>query len=337
MIREVFSNIFQVKVPLPRNPLGHLNSYLINSEERKVLIDTGLNFPVAFQSLCGALTEIGVQPKELTDILLTHFHVDHVGLIPRFKKASRRLTIVIHHVEAELSKLMTKEFGDYRETVKTFLRSNGAPSAISKNLKSFHPAFFNPQAYQELSSDAISVQDGKEISVGDYIFQVKWTPGHSPGHICLYEPSLKILVSGDHLLPTITPHIAQFMEHMDPLTDYLSSLEKIEELDVDIVLPGHEQTFTGHQRRIRQLKNHHKQRLTEMVDELRAGRLTAYRLAQRVNWDINYKSWDQFPIFQKYLALGETVAHLNVLEQKRLVKRIKVDHTFLYTINHLDN
>ena len=332
MIKMICSNIYQIQVPLPHSPLKHLNSYLVKSEERNLLIDTGLNFPRTFQSLRRGLSEAGVKPEKLTEILLTHFHVDHVGLIPRFKEASKDIKLLIHRVEAELSKLMSREFEDYKEDVETFLKTNGAPSAIAMNLRRFHPAFFTPEAYQELST-ALPLEDGQEISVGDYSFQVIWTPGHSPGHICLYEPSLKILVSGDHLLPTITPHIAQFMENMDPLTDYLNSLEKIEKLDVEIVLPGHEETFADHRERIKQLEEHHKQRLNEIAAALEAGSLTAYTLASKVHWDVNYNSWNEFPLFQKYLALGETLAHLNLLEQKGLAKKTKVNQIIFYGVN----
>jgi len=337
LTKEVFPNIFQIQVPLPHSPLGHLNSYLIRSEEKNLLIDTGLDFPLAFHSLCMGLSEAGVKPEELTEVLLTHFHVDHVGLIPRFKEASEGIKLMIHRVEVELSKFMSGEFEDYRESLETFLKANGAPSSIAMNLRRFHPAFFTPQAYQELSTAGLPLEDGQEISVGNYSFQVVWTPGHSPGHICLYEPSLRILISGDHLLPTITPHVAQFMKDMNPLTDYLNSLEKIEKLAVEVVLPGHQEIFTNHRERIKQLKDHHKQRLMEILDGLKAGSLTAYMLASKIHWDVNYKFWDQFPPFQKYLALGETLAHLNLLEQKGLVKRTSVNQIFLYDIYETGN
>lgn len=337
MIKEVFPNIFQIKVPLPHSPLGHLNAYLIKSEEKGLLVDTGLNFPQAFQSLCRGLSEAGLKPEDLTEILLTHFHVDHVGLIPRFKETSKDIKLSIHHIEVELSRIMSKEFEDYMESMENFLETNGAPSSIAHNLQRFHPAFFTPQAYQELAVAAFPLEDGQEISVGDYNFQVLWTPGHSPGHTCLYESSSKILISGDHLLPTITPHIAQFVANMDPLTDYLGSLEKTGKLDVEIVLPGHEEIFANHRERIRQLKEHHRRRLTEITDRLRTESLTAYMLASEVHWDVNYSSWDEFPPFQKYLALGETVAHLNLLEQKGLAKRREADQIIFYGPNETED
>jgi len=333
MIKEVFPNIFQISVPLPYNPLGHLNSYLIKSVEKNLLIDTGLDFPQAFQSLCTGLSEVDVPPEELTDILLTHFHVDHVGLIPRFRETSKKIKLSIHHVEAEISKLISRQFEDYKKGMITFLEVNGMPLSTATKIERFHPAFFTPQAYKELATSAFPVQDGQEIPVGDYKLHVLWTPGHSPGHICLYEPSLKTLFSGDHLLPTISPHVAQSAENTDPLTDYLKSLEKTEKLDVEVVLPAHEETFTNHRERIAQLKDHHEQRLAEFMDAIKTGSLTAYTLASKVHWNVNYKSWDEFPLFQKYLALGETVAHLNLLEQRGLIRRTKVDQVIFYEIN----
>jgi len=333
---EVFPAIFQIRVPLPHNPLGHLNSYLIKSDGKNLLIDTGLDFPEAYQSLCLGLSESNLKPKELTDIMLTHFHVDHIGLIPRLRKAAKYTRLSIHRVEAELSKMMLKQFEHYKQNMITFLKVSGVPPLIATNLEKFHPAFFSQEAYRELAREALPIDEGQEISVGNYNFQVLWTPGHSPGHICLYEPSLKILFSGDHLLPTITPHVAQFIENTDPLGDYLHSLKKVEKLDVDVVLPAHEEIFKNHRERIKQLEDHHKQRLNEIMNGLKSERLTAYALTSRMHWNVHYKSWEEFPPFQKYLALGETVAHLSFLEQKGLATRVNVDQVYFYDASTKD-
>ncbi len=326
MVKRLIPHIYQIKVPLPHNPLEHLNSYLIKSGEENLLVDTGIDSPLSFQSLCEGLYAIGVKPKDVTKILATHFHVDHVGLIPRFRKLSPKIEILIHSVEAELSRVMIQEFDNYKENLASFLTANGAPPNIA-NLKSYHPAFFTPQAYEELSTDVCSVKDGQEISIGDYNFQAVWTPGHSPGHICLHEPALKTLISGDYFLPTITPHIAQFMKDMDPLTDYLESLEKVANLDIDVVLPGHEEHFTNPKKRIKQLRDHHEQRLMEITEELKDGKATSYVLASRINWDVKYRSWNDFPTFQKYLALGETIAHLNLLKNRGIVQESHTNKT----------
>jgi len=305
----------------------------VKSRRRNLLIDTGLNSAEAFQFLRNELAENEVRCEDIDEILLTHFHADHVGLIERFKEASEKTKFLIHQVEADLSKIIVGGFQEYKESVETFLQAHGAPSSIAVNLTRFHPAFFTPEVYKRLArarAESVPLEDEQVIPVGDYNFQVLWTPGHSPGHVCIYEPSLKILFSGDHILPSITPHVAQFLENMNPLADYLRSLEKTERLDVELVLPAHEETFRNHTERIEQLKAHHKQRLAQLINELKAGDSTAYRLASTIHWDVNYKSWEEFPLFQKYLALGETVAHLNLLEQEKLAGSNKVDQVYFY-------
>ncbi len=337
MIKQVFSGIFQIKVPLPHSPLIHLNSYLLRSEEKNILIDTGLNFSQSFQSLRRGLSEASIELEDLTEVILTHFHVDHVGLIPRLIEASGNIKISIHPIEAELCRILSSTYKDLFAKIETFLKSNGTPSSIALKLTESHP-LHEPKIirpYQELAVATHPLEDGQVISVGDYHFQIVCTPGHSPGHICLYEPSFKILISGDHLLPSITPHVALwwFTENMNPLADYLNSLKKIEKLDIEVVLPAHEETFINHCERIKQLQDHHNQRLMEILTSSNSRRFTAYMKASQVHWNINYKSWNTFLPFQKYLALGETIAHLYFLEKKQLIKRTMVDQVLYYSIN----
>ncbi|MEM1551477.1 MAG: MBL fold metallo-hydrolase [Candidatus Bathyarchaeia archaeon] len=333
MIEEVLPNIFQIRVPLPRSPLGHLNAYLIKSCEKTLLIDTGLNAQEAFEALLHDLSEAGVKPQTLTDILFTHFHIDHIGMIPRFKRLLENLNLWIHQVEKEVSKSIVENFSNYLKGMKRFLIVSDAPASFANNLQKFHPAFFTPEAYEEIARTAHPLIDRQEISVGDYHFQVFWTPGHSPGHVCLYEPSFKALISGDHVLPTITPHVSQFMANTNPLEDYLESLGKVEKLDVKLVLPAHERSFTNLSDRVKQLRNHHKRRLKEILNYLSAGSLTPYDLASKIQWNVNYKSWSDFPQFQKYLALGETMSHLTFLEKKGFVKKVSSQKKILYELS----
>jgi len=331
MKTEIFPNIFQIRIPLPHNPLKHINSYLIRAEEGSLLIDTGLNFPESLKVLWEALSEAGVLAgAQLEKILLTHFHVDHVGLIPRIKEVFDDVELLLHPTEVELSKLMLEDSGSYKQDIEDFLMAYGAPLSIAQRLQDFHPAFSAPEAYKELVCAASPIDDGQEIMVGNYRFQALWTPGHSPGHTCLYEPSKRAFFSGDHLLPTITSHVSQFMEDMDPLTDYLNSLKKIKKLNVKVVFPAHEEVFRNYLERITQLEVHHKRRLEEIVIKLEEARLTAYMLASRLQWDISYESWNQFPPFQKYLAFGEALAHLKILERRRLVQKVEVDDIIFY-------
>lgn len=254
-------------------------------------------------------------------------------MIPLLKRVSNNLYLWIHYEEKEISKSIIKNVENYLNDMKNFLKVSGAPASFVNGLQNFHPAFFTPKAYEEITGNAHPLNDGQEVTVGDYRLQVIWTPGHSPGHVCLYEPNLKILISGDHVLPTITPHVSQFMANANPLEDYLKSLEKLENLNVKVILPAHEKSFTNLHERVKQLKNHHEQRLKEILNHLSKESLSPYNLASRVHWNISYKSWDSFPPFQNYLALGETLSHLTFLEKRGLVRKVISDKKILYEIS----
>ena len=119
MVKEVYPNIFQLKVPLPNLPLKHLNAYLVRAEDRVMLIDTGLNCEDSWSSLLNQMGEVGVKPENLTDIFLTHFHVDHVGLVLRLKKISPKIRILLHGEEIRISR-EASSFPKFLEEIKIF-------------------------------------------------------------------------------------------------------------------------------------------------------------------------------------------------------------------------
>ncbi len=330
MAKELLPNVFQLRVPLPNSPLEHLNAYLIQADGRCLLIDTGVNHLGSYEGLLSQLCEASVRPQDITDVLLTHFHIDHVGLIPRLKRISRP-RIMLHLKEVELSKRVSRDFDVLWEEVSSFYEMNGTPSEVLLMMRESNPGLLNPEVYAELSEPWKPLKGEEELLIGDYVLRAIWTPGHSPGHVCLYEPRKRFLIAGDHVLPTITPHVAQHKGGDSPLADYLESLRKIEELDVRLVLPAHEEIFTNLRERVRQIMAHHEKRAKEILDEIRGRWLTAYQIAPRVKWDVDYPSWEEFPAFQKYLAVGETLAHLRLLKEQGLVKGMKRAGTVFYS------
>ena len=165
------------------------------------------------------------------------------------------------------------------------------------------------------------LQDGDEIIAGDYRFKCVSTPGHSLGHTCLYEPNKKILVAGDHILIDITPNIQCWSDDHNPLQNYLASLDKVNDMEIDLVLPGHRRLITDHRRRIAELKEHHQRRLKEVISILGDDPKTAYQVASQMTWDLDCDSWEQFPRAQKWFATGEAIAHLRYLEKKGFITR----------------
>ena len=328
-MKEVFPDLFQLRIPLPIPALKHLNAYLIRGEDRYVLIDTGMDGDKAFGELSRQLAEIGVKPENLTEILVTHLHIDHVGLVPRLRKLSRA-QLIASAKTTEAVQLVRETHEGYWKDLTNIYKEVGAPTELVEQMFKATPSYMYQAVYEELARPSRTLKDGEKISIGEYSFRTIWTPGHSPGHICLYEPKQRFLMAGDHLLPTITPHVTQWGLDSNALADYLDSLEKVGKLDVDVVLPAHEEVFKNHRKRISELQEHHRSRATEILSEIQRQELTAYQIASRIHWDIEYASWDRFPLFQKFLAVGETLAHLKFLEEQNRVKKSKRAETIFY-------
>jgi len=325
--KEIFPDLYKLRIPLPIPSLRYLNSYLVKAKDQCLLIDTGMCNDEAFNELRRQLAEIGIQPQNLTEILVTHFHIDHVGLISRLRKLSGA-KLLISAKETQVTRLVTSksQWGHWVH----FYEDAGISTEILGQMFRASPGHLYSEIYEELCRPSRSLKNGDEISIGEYTFRAVWTPGHSPGHICLYEPERRLLIAGDHILLTITPHVTQWREKGNPLAEYLTSLEKVGKLDVDVVLPGHGELFTDHRKRIKELEDHHRLRVMEILSELRTQRLTAYQIASRIHWDVNFLSWDRFPAFQKFLAVGETLAHLKFLEEQNQVRKVKQGRALLY-------
>jgi len=179
--------------------------------------------------------------------------------------------------------------------------------------------------------DFYILKEGDKIEIGDYCFRCVETHGHSPGHMSLYEANKKVLVAGDHILFDITPNITVWHIMKNSLKQYLASLDKVYDLDVSIVLPGHRSIMSNHRKRIEELKEHHRSRANEALAALEGGGKTAFQIAPYMTWDTEYKSWESFPIQQKWFAFGETLAHLIYLEQEGILRKEKKEDKILFS------
>ncbi len=305
MCEEILPNLFRLKIPLPDSPLKYLNSYVIKGADRNLIIDTGLNRRECLEAMQAGLSTLGIDLKA-SDIFITHLHADHFGLVA--KLATDTSQVYFSRPEKELIESW-EGFGP----MIVYAGQNGFPEDELQAALDKHPgAKFGSEWIPEMKL----LEDGDEIRIGDYEFRCVVTPGHTMGHICLYEPDKKILVAGDHILIDITPNIQCWSDTQNPLKHYLASLEKVYSLKVDLTLPGHRRLIENHQTRIEELKRHHADRLTEVLSILMAGALNAFQVASQMTWDIDSESWDQFPVAQKWFATGEAISHLRYLEEE---------------------
>jgi len=324
MIEEIMTDFYRIEVPLPRNPLKYLNTYLIKGRERSLLVDTGFNIEECKKALFEGLKTLEVTPEKL-DLFITHLHADHSGLITAV--ATEKSAVYCCKKDAEI--INGASTFSYWAEMEGVLGSYGfPPQELSIAIKK-HPGHrYIPNKKPVFSF----VREKDIINVGDYIFTCVETPGHTPGHMCLYETNNKILISGDHILDDITPNIAVEKGATDLLYNYLESLDKIDQMDINVVLPGHRRIINNAHQRIAELKYHHENRLNEFIRILNHGRMNAYQVASKMTWDLTYNSWEQFPIPQKWFATAETITHLVYLCNKNKVRRIDNEGNFLFEL-----
>jgi glyoxylase-like metal-dependent hydrolase (beta-lactamase superfamily II) len=268
------------------------------------------------------LRELGVDITK-TDFFITHLHSDHLGLVSSL--ATDSSTIYFNQPDAERIKA-----GIFLDVLIAFARLNGFPEDELQTISYTHPGFkYRPK--EDL--DFHILKEGDTVRISDYVFNCVETPGHTKGHMCLYEPDKKILVAGDHILNDITPNILLMSDEWNPLKAYLGSLEKIYGLDIELILPGHRGTFTNWGERIQELKHHHQERLDEIISILGKGKKSAFEIASEMSWDILYDSWELFPVPQKWFATGEAIAHLKYLEEMGRIKKEIREREIIYSLH----
>jgi glyoxylase-like metal-dependent hydrolase (beta-lactamase superfamily II) len=323
MVEKILPGLYRIVLPLSGNPLREINSFVLTSSDRNLIVDTGMNRAECLDAMEAGLDEIGVD-LERTDILATHFHADHQGLVARLLREGSRAFMGERDVAA------ISGDGDYwteSGPMGQLALEAGFPADVLRASLENHPGFkYGP----EVPVDFIGLSDGETIGVGSYTLRVVTTPGHTDGHICLYEPEAKILISGDHVLGDITPNLQAWSDDEDPLGDFLASLAHVDALDIDLCLPGHRALLENFSERIAELVEHHRERANEVLGILEEGPQNAYDTAARMSWQIVARSWDDFPIMQRWFATGEAIAHIRYLESRGLVGRDFVDGKTLY-------
>jgi glyoxylase-like metal-dependent hydrolase (beta-lactamase superfamily II) len=321
--KMISEGIYQIKLPIPSFELAYVLSYLVTGKNGYLLVDSGWNSTETFNALEKQLSEININLSDISLILVTHLHPDHFGLANKIRKKSKA-KIIMHTKAGELIKQFNNT-NAYFNKMMEWLKINGTPSSeleewIKQGTSTIR--FFEPQ------EPDILLNDGEILDLGNFRFDVIFTPGHSPDHICLYEPSKKFLFSGDHVLPTITPNVSlQTKNSGNPLRDYLESLKKISNLKVKNVLPAHEYIFKNLEKRILEIEKHHEKRLGEVLSVIKTPK-TAYQIAQEITWSTG--SWDKLQEWEQRMATFEALAHLEYLKSEGKISTITQNENILF-------
>ena len=323
--REPAPGIIRLVLPLPFPGLDRVNVYLLEDEQGSTLVDCGIHFPDddrdhGWVDFLEALKASEVEPASITRVFVTHHHIDHYGLAGRVVDETGAKLWMHEHADHELDLYRDPEERVAR--LGRMLADHGVGKSEIDELTAFED--WRPFISKVVEADTWLKGD-EAFEVGGRDWQVVYTPGHAWSHVCLWTPGEKVLISGDHLLPTITPHIDFERAGVeDPLGDFLESLAKVEQLDPSLVLPGHGHPFTEGAERARVVARHHDRRLGSILQVIRREPHTVNYITDEI-WGENLLN------FQRRLALGEALAHVAYLRRRGEIERVETeDGTLAY-------
>ncbi len=315
-VEQVRPDLWSVPVPIPSSPLRYTLCYLLAAGPGLIVVDTGWNTDPGWEALTAGIAAAGATVADVRGVVVTHVHPDHHGLSARLKAASGAW-IAMHPAERDSLpvRVWNSEHGPDRD--REWLRQCGVPAGVAAELGVTDAGM---QFFLAMPEPDMLLEDGDLVPGTGRRLRAVWTPGHTPGHLCLHEETEDVLLTGDHVLPRITPNIG-LQPHLtdQPLSSYLDSLDRVAAFDSAEALPAHEYRFSGLADRVRLLHIHHDRRCQEILDVLAAvGPATVWQVAERLTWS---RGWPAVRGFMRRAAIGETGAHLEYLSDRKEVRR----------------
>ncbi|HWD63543.1 MAG TPA: MBL fold metallo-hydrolase [Solirubrobacteraceae bacterium] len=299
------------RLPIPTPFLvGRVNCYLI-LDDPLTLVDTGPNSGTSLDELEQALAGFDVRVEDLERVVLTHQHMDHVGLLHILSRRSGAEVVALAPLRPWLADYSAQAAGD-DQFAQAVMRRHGVPEDLSIVLGAMSAAF---RAYGSRAEVTRTVVEGDVLEFRDRRLEVLHRPGHSPSDTVFWDADRAILLAGDHLIGHISsnPLIARPLGgglpglRPRPLIDYLASLLKTREMPVQMTLPGHGDPVAGHAELIDERMRLTQRRAAKILRLLTEapGPLTAHQLAEQM--------WGNVAVSQAFLTLSEVLGHLDVL------------------------
>jgi len=308
--------ITPIKVDLPLR-LNHVNCFMSEGESGWTIIDTGLN-----NAYTTELWNEKISGKEISDLFITHYHPDHFGHsgILQQKTGAR---VSMSKIDADASREYWSDA--YIESISAQFIAAGISVEQAEEMKR-HSADFRGFIVPSEKVDHYFIE-GEKVPIGNYEYEVIFTPGHSAGMVCFYNAEKNVLLSADHILPRITPNISSWYNNDDnPLKSYMDSLNSMKRLNADFVIPSHGKPFHGANERIDEIIKHHDERLAETMSILVKGKSSVYDVFEQL---FKFK----LTVHELEFAVGETQAHLEYLRLSGECKREMQNGKWIYFLD----
>ncbi len=310
---EVAEGVYWVRMPLPFS-LDHINVWLLEDGEGWTIVDTGIAMPEN-KEIWERVFANFLNGKPVTRVIVTHLHPDHVGLAGWLTRKFDCLLWMSRTDYLSCRSLVSDTGKEAPEAALRFYRAAGFDdemlSVYRKRFGGFGSAISTlPDSFRRLV-------DGETFEINGRYWQVVVGSGHAPEHVCLYCPGLKLLISGDQVLPRISSNVSVHPTepYSDPLSDWLESCEKLRSILPGnlLVLPAHQEPFYGLHVRLTRLIAEHERGLTRLMDLLAGDKTVPECFTVLFKRRIGPETM--------HLATGETLAHLNCLVGRRMVER----------------
>lgn len=280
-VEKVQDGLWSIPVPIPNNPLRYVLVYALELDDGLALVDAGWDTQDAWTALTDGLATAGGGVADIRAVLVTHIHPDHYGLAGRVREASGAW-VGLHPDDGAL---LPARYGagvpELLREMHALLRDCGVPD---QELGVLADASLPLIDYVRQVLPDRTIEHGDRLDLPGWDLRAVHTPGHSPGHLCFHDLRRRVLLSGDHVLPRITPNVGVHAQSAgNPLAAFLESLARVAALDSHVgeVLPAHEYRFAGIAARVDELLGHHDARLEEIVRT--AGTpVTTWELTRRV-------------------------------------------------------
>jgi glyoxylase-like metal-dependent hydrolase (beta-lactamase superfamily II) len=352
--REIVPGLWRLRTPMTSNALPWIMPYAFAGKDGVSLFDSGYGTPEAQAALEQQLGAIGFAVADVRRLIVSHAHPDHLGLEGWLRERAPQHELVMMGREVDWFTGSHRDHEDWDRRSRTWMRHHGLDVTDAEDSRpDWASQLAHDQAKRARAAEAraasgatgtatdtateterrawsmahvepdVRLHDGDAVEFDGWRLEAVWTPGHTAGHLCMYESNHRLTLTGDHVLSRITPNVSVSQEDeaagRNPLREFLDSLAKVSALDTALALPAHEELIEDLPARCAEIALHHEHRCAEVVAAIGSGSVSAAEVAAQVTWN---KPYETFSLFKRRSALGETLSHLQLLLDEGRIRRI---------------